>query len=115
MGYLQVFIAVPDKRTASRITRVLLKERLAACIQLIGPITSWYHWQGKLERSREWLCIAKTKTQHYRELEQRVQGIHPYEVPEIIALPISAGWRKYLDWLETELNPVNRRARGTES
>lgn len=113
MGHLQVFISVPDKRTAQRIGQVLLGERLAACVQVLGPVASSYHWQGRVEQSREWLCIVKTTRSHYRQLEQRVREFHPYEVPEIIALPISAGSRQYLEWLAAELQPVKGRGRRT--
>ncbi|MGC8798417.1 MAG: divalent-cation tolerance protein CutA [candidate division WOR-3 bacterium] len=111
MEYLQVFITVPDRRTAARISRVLLAERRAACVQVLGPVASSYHWQGRVEHSREWLCIVKTGRRHYRALERRVRQLHPYEVPEIIALPVSTGYRQYLEWLAGELKPVKPQVR----
>ncbi|NPV14763.1 divalent-cation tolerance protein CutA [candidate division WOR-3 bacterium] len=103
-SYLQVFITVPDRATARKITRTLLEKKLAACVQTIGPITSRYWWQGKIASSREYLCIAKTDRSSYSLLEKTVKALHPYEVPEIIALPIATGYHKYLDWLKVALN-----------
>lgn len=103
-SYLQVFITVPDRVTARKIARTLLEEKLAACVQTTGPITSRYWWQGKIASSREYLCIAKTAKSSYPALEKTVKALHPYEVPEIIALPITTGYHKYLDWLKGALN-----------
>jgi len=110
MEYLQVFITFPDRKTAGRVSRLLLDKRLAACVQVFGPVSSSYHWEGKVEQSREWLCLVKTARQHYQTLEQSVREIHPYKVPEIIALPVVRGYREYLRWLAGELNPVVKRS-----
>lgn len=105
MRYLQVFVSVPDRRTASRISRMVLKERLAGCVQIYGPIVSSYWWEGRIEQSREWLLLIKTDRAHYPPLEKRVREMHPYQVPEIIAMAINAGYQPYLKWLSSELIP----------
>ncbi len=112
MRYLQIFVTVPDRRSASRLSRVLLEERLAACVQVFGSITSRYWWQGRIEQSREWLLVIKTGKAQYARLERRIRELHPYQVPEVIAVPVAAGYRLYLDWLNSELAAGNRSARG---
>ncbi len=108
--YLQVFITLPDRKGAEALGRQLLQAKLAACIQVLGPITSHYWWQGKITRSREFLCIVKTSARRYRRLEKMVKHLHPYEIPEIIALPIRTGYPPYLNWLQQELTPPVKRS-----
>jgi periplasmic divalent cation tolerance protein len=72
-------------------------------VQVIGPITSIYHWKGRTERAEEWLCLIKTKTELCREVEKTIEQMHTYETPEIISVPIISGSRKYLQWLNEEL------------
>ncbi len=103
-SYLQVFITVPDRATARKITGALLEKKVAACVQTTGPITSRYWWRGKIAFSREYLCIVKTDRSSYPLLEKTVKALHPYEVPEIIGLPIATSYQKYLDWLKAALN-----------
>ncbi len=76
--------------------------RLAACVQVLGPITSTYRWQGKIETGSEWLCVVKSREERYDELERAIRSLHPYEVPEILATPVTAGNPAYLAWLEAE-------------
>ena len=78
------------------------KQRDAACVQIVGPITSIYRWQGKIESSEEWRREAKSRQECYARIEATIRGLHPYEVPEIISLPIVAGSADYLRWLEAE-------------
>ncbi len=105
MRYLQVYVTFPDKKTANKLIRVLINERLGACGQLIGPITSTYWWQGKVKTAEEWLCLIKTNARIYPQVEKVIKANHPYETPEIIAVPIAAGARGYIRWLEEELRP----------
>jgi len=107
LPYLQVFITVPNRTTAQKITRTLLEKKLAACVQIAGPITSRYWWQKKIALSREYLCIVKTDRSSYPALEKTVKALHPYDVPEIIALPIATGYEKYLNWLKATLNKAD--------
>ena len=101
--FVQVLTAVGSAKDARRIARLLVDERLAACVQVIGPITSTYRWQGKIETAKEWLCLAKTRMSLYARVESAIRRNHPYEVPEVLALPVSAGSRNYLDWLGREV------------
>lgn len=107
--YLQVVTTTSREADAERIARVLLEKRLAACVQIVGPVTSLYWWKENLETSGEWLCSIKTSEGQYAALEKVIRKVHPYEVPEIVALPIVAGSKDYLKWLQGELRPGPRR------
>jgi periplasmic divalent cation tolerance protein len=100
--YLQVTTTTESRSDAESIADVLLDQRLAACVQIIGPIQSQYHWKGKREKSEEWLCLVKTRENLYKQVEEAIKNNHPYDVPEIIAVPIIAGSTEYLQWLEDE-------------
>jgi periplasmic divalent cation tolerance protein len=101
--FLIVSTTAATKEDAARISRAVLEPRLAACVQIVGPVTSSYWWQDKLEESEEWLCLIKTSMAHYPELEQAVRGAHKYENPELVAVTIAAGSEAYLKWLGQEL------------
>jgi len=101
--WLLVFITTPTRHQAQTIGRRLVQERLAACVQVFGPVTSSYRWQGRLERSREWLCLVKTERRRLDQVVALVKRLHSYQLPELIALPISAGSPDYLKWLGAEL------------
>ena len=103
--YLQVVTTTSREADAERIARTLLERRLAACVQIAGPVTSLYWWKGVLETSEEWLCSIKTGEAQYAALEKAIRKVHPYEVPEIVAIPIVAGSKDYLKWLQGELRP----------
>jgi periplasmic divalent cation tolerance protein len=102
-AYLQVLTSAGSEEEAERIAAALVERRLAACVQTIGPIASRYRWQGEVETAREWLCLAKTEARRYDELETAIRELHSYEEPEIVATPIVAGSRGYLDWLGASL------------
>ena len=97
--YLQVLTTAGSEEEAERIGAALIERRLAACVQVIGPISSRYRWQGKIETAREWICIAKTEASRYPEVETAIRELHSYEEPEIVATPIVAGSKGYLDWV----------------
>ena len=101
--YLQVFTTTAAKEEAERMARALVERRLVACAQVLGPITSTYRWQGRVEVAQEWLLLLKTKRALYGELERAIRELHPYEVPEIVAVPVTAGSQQYLEWLEGAL------------
>ena len=101
--YIQVMTTLEKKEDAVMISRNLLEEKLAACVQIIGPMTSAYWWEGRIEEATEWLCLMKSRQDFYDRLEKRIKDIHPYEEPEILAMPVIAGSRGYLDWLDGEL------------
>ena len=103
--YIQVTTTCERKEDAEKIARTLVDQRLAACVQVLGPITSTYRWQGAIETSEEWQCTAKSRRDLYDQIDSAIRGIHPYEVPEILAVPIVAGGRGYLAWLDKEVIP----------
>jgi periplasmic divalent cation tolerance protein len=97
-----VLVTVGSREEAERIAEALVTERLAACVNVAGPITSIYHWQGRVERGQELLLIIKTRAALWDQLEARVKSLHSYQNPEVIAVPISAGAAAYLEWLRSE-------------
>jgi periplasmic divalent cation tolerance protein len=101
--YIQVVTTTEHREDAERIARTLVERRLAACAQVSGPITSTYRWQGQIETAQEWQCRAKSRRDLYDEIEQAIRQAHPYEVPEILAMPIAAGSVDYLAWLDGEV------------
>ena len=101
--FLQVFVTIDDKEKAYALCKEVVDKRLAACAQVLGPIQSIYWWQGKVEDSEEWLILMKTSQDRYAELERTVISLHPYDTPEVIAIPILKGSEKYLKWLVGEL------------
>lgn len=98
---LVVLCTCPDDAAAERIARDLVSGGLAACVHR-GPLRSTFRWQGSLRDEPEVLLLIKTTSRRYAELETRVKALHPYEVPEIIALPLAAGSASYLAWLSSE-------------
>jgi periplasmic divalent cation tolerance protein len=97
--YIQVLTTVSSEEDAKRIADNLLGRRLAACVQVVGPILSRYRWQEELEEAREWQCLAKTEAALYGEVEAAIRETHPYDEPEVIATPIVAGSSGYLAWV----------------
>jgi periplasmic divalent cation tolerance protein len=100
--YLVVFITCPDASEGKRIANLLLKERLAACVNILPNVTSFFWWSGKVHDSEEVLLVAKTKKKVLRKLVREVKETHQYENPEIIALPIIGGSKDYTRWIEEE-------------
>ena len=98
-----VLCTVPDRASAERIAEALVAEQLAACINIIPGITSVYRWKGTLEKDEELLLFIKTSEAVYDSLEQRICALHPYELPEIIAVPIQTGQEDYIRWIENSL------------
>lgn len=97
---IAVLTACPDEASASRIARDLVESGVAACVSRVGPVHSTYRWQGAIHDEPEVLLVIKTMTTRYAELEMRLKSLHPYEVPEIIALKVTAGSADYLSWLQ---------------
>lgn len=100
---IQVVTTTADEEDAQRIADALIEQRLAACVQVSGPIHSRYRWQGQIESSREWLCTVKTTLALYDRVEAAIRAIHSYDEPEILALPIIAGSDGYLAWLRVQV------------
>ena len=101
-SYIQVVTTVEKREDAKRIAITLVERKLAACVQIAGPIDSIYHWKGKVEKAEEWQCIIKSRGDLYEKIEEAIKAVHPYEMPEIIATPIATGSRGYLEWLRKE-------------
>lgn len=101
--YMQVFVTIDDELKAVEIAEKIVEKRLAACVQITGPVTSVYRWEGKLNKDKEWLLIFKSSGKLYDELEGEIKRLHTYDVPEILALPVEKGNKDYFNWLNREL------------
>ncbi|MEM8676049.1 MAG: divalent-cation tolerance protein CutA [Cyanobacteria bacterium P01_G01_bin.67] len=103
-NYAVVLVTVADKEAGIAIARDLITTKLAACVNIF-PISSIYLWQEQINQDQEYQLIIKTNLDKFAELSAKIKTLHTYEVPEIIALPIIAGAKSYLDWLGTSLKP----------
>ena len=99
---LLVLSNAPNKEVAEQLARLLVERRLAACVNILPAVHSIYRWDGQLEEASEVAMQIKTITAHYAELETAIKAMHPYAVPEIIAIPIVDGLPAYLDWIKQE-------------
>lgn len=97
--YLLVLCTCPDRSCADSLAETLLRERLAACVNILPGVESVYRWEGAIERAGELLLLIKTERQAFAALQEQIRRQHPYQVPEIIALPIVAGSNDYLQWV----------------
>jgi periplasmic divalent cation tolerance protein len=102
-SYIQISTTTETIEQAEEIARHLVEIKLAACVQITGPIISIYRWKGKVEDAKEWLCLIKTREDLFDKVETAIKKLHSYETPEIIAVPIVKGSKKYLDWIDHEL------------
>jgi periplasmic divalent cation tolerance protein len=102
-NHIVTLCSVPDQKTGEKIARALVEERLAACVNVVPGMTSVYRWQGKVEQAAECLLVIKTGAGKFEALKERIKALHSYDVPEIIALPISDGDSAYLNWLSGSL------------
>jgi len=99
---LVILITVPSRREAVRIGQAIVKKKLAACANILSPVTSIFRWKGRIEKSQEALLIVKTTGRRYAALAKIIGSIHPYEVPEIIALKVTKGLPRYIAWIQRE-------------
>jgi periplasmic divalent cation tolerance protein len=97
-----VFVTVGGMETAEKIGKTLVEERLAACVNVVPGIRSFYRWEGKIVDDSELLLVIKTRSARFEELKARVLDLHTYDLPEIVGLPIERGHQAYLDWIEGE-------------
>lgn len=104
---LLVLTNLPDLSEAERIGRDLVSRQLAACVNILPGVRSIYRWQGNLEEAAEVTLLIKTRQSRYADVEAAIKASHPYEVPEIIAIPIAAGYAPYLRWIDEETEPKN--------
>jgi periplasmic divalent cation tolerance protein len=99
---IQIVTTTASADDARRIARGLVERRLAACVQIVGPIESIYRWEGKIETAAEFQCWIKTRSELYDRVEQAIRELHPFDVPEILAVPAVQGSAAYLEWLRRE-------------
>lgn len=100
-----VLMTAPDPEVAERLAEELVKARLAACANLVPGVTSVYRWKGAVERASEVLMVLKTTENRLPALVERAAGLHPYDVPEVLALPVDEGYGPYLRWVAEETSP----------
>lgn len=105
MGTLLVLTNLPDRVAAERLADSLIEQRLAACVNILAPCRSVYRWQGSVQHDEEHPVLIKTTAARYAALEQAIRAGHPYELPEIVAIPIERGLAAYLDWVSDETTP----------
>jgi periplasmic divalent cation tolerance protein len=105
MNAIVVFCTCPDEASAARIADALVGERLTACVNRIPGIASTYRWQDKVCRDSEQLLLIKTTRERFDPLRERILALHPYELPEVIAVDIAAGHAPYLDWIAAQSAP----------
>jgi len=98
-----IFCTCPDTDTAAAIAAALVDQKLAACVNIISGIRSIYRWEGKRQCDEECLMLIKTRLDRYQVLEEMVRALHPYEIPEIIAVPLEAGSAAYLAWVDAQV------------
>lgn len=104
-GYCQVTTTIDSRQAAVELADRLIAERLAACVQISGPITSVYRWHGDTERAEEWLVTAKTTRDRYPEVERAIRAGHPYDLPEVLCVPVLSGSPEYLAWISAGTAP----------
>ena len=101
--YIQVMTAVDNAEDAGNIASALVSQRLAASVQIVGPLVSTYWWDGDVTTAEEWICLINTRGDLFTEVDALIQQVHPYDVPEVVAIPMVAGGKSYLAWLDREL------------
>lgn len=107
METLLVLTNLPDRASAERLAHALVEARLAACVNILAPCRSFYPWKGKTEDAQEHPMLIKTARDRYAALEAAIRASHPYELPEIVAVPLAAGYSAYLDWVVAETRPLD--------
>jgi periplasmic divalent cation tolerance protein len=107
MSATLVLTNMPDRDSALKLAQHLIAQRLAACVNVMAPCTSVYRWQGSIETAAEVPVFIKTRAELYPELERAIREQHPYEVPEIVAIPLGEGASDYLLWVESETRPAS--------
>ena len=101
-----VLTSLPDPAAAQALARALVTGRLAACVSIGAPVESIYHWRGEIETAREVPVVVKTRARLYSRVEAAIVAAHPYELPEVIAVPLTHGLPRYLDWIAAETGPA---------
>jgi periplasmic divalent cation tolerance protein len=99
-AYVEVRITAPDAGTATRLARLLIEERLAACVKVIPDMTSVYRWEGAVETAHEHLLLVTSTAERFEDIRRRVRSEHPYDTPEVLAVPVVAADARYAAWLD---------------
>ncbi|MEM2971816.1 MAG: divalent-cation tolerance protein CutA [Candidatus Bathyarchaeia archaeon] len=102
-SHIIVMVTTVNREEAEKIVHCLLNEKLIACANIFGPVSSFFWWVGKIERAEEYLLLMKSHIDLFEKLCEKVKALHSYEVPEIIALPIVKGYKAYMEWLDSSL------------
>ena len=102
-SFLVVLTTLPNLAQSRRLTRLILRKKLAACINIVGPARSFFWWKGKVDSAKEYLLLIKTRQSQFNRLRTFLEKHHPYSVPEIIALPVTKGNASYLNWLRANV------------
>ncbi|HPD56487.1 MAG TPA: divalent-cation tolerance protein CutA [Smithellaceae bacterium] len=103
-SYIQISTTTETKEQAQKIAQHLVEQKLAACVQISGPMESTYRWKGNVETAQEWLCAIKTRASLFKKVEAAIKKLHSYETPEIIAVPVVQGTEDYLRWIDDSLS-----------
>jgi len=101
--HIIILITAASKKEADKIAKALIKNRLAACVNIVAGALSLFWWKGKVDRAREALLVVKTRKEKFSKIVKLVKSLHSYEVPEIIAIPIVSGFKAYLKWIDESL------------
>jgi periplasmic divalent cation tolerance protein len=105
MSALLVLTNLPDRAAAEKLAETLITQQVAACVNILAPCRSVYRWKGAVQHDEEHPLLIKTTRERYAALEAAIRAAHPYELPEIVAVPIERGLPAYLDWVATETSP----------
>jgi periplasmic divalent cation tolerance protein len=105
MAIWLVLTNLPDRESADRLARGVVEARVAACVNVLSPARSVYRWKGAVETAEEYPVLIKSTADRYPELEKTIRALHPYELPEILAVSVEAGLPAYLAWVEAETRP----------
>ncbi|MDR1957541.1 MAG: divalent-cation tolerance protein CutA [Planctomycetaceae bacterium] len=100
--YIQIQTTCSSEEEAKNLAAIVVDRRLAACVQVTGPVTSTYRWENQLETSQEWLCLIKTTNERFPAVRDTILDVHSYDMPQIISLPIIDGSDAYLEWIEDQ-------------
>lgn len=101
---LIVLVTTSNREEAEKISKTLLKEKLIACANIVGPVHSLFWWQGKIDEAQEHIILMKTRKDLFNRLCEKVRALHSYEVPEILAIPIIGGFKPYMEWLSNSVS-----------
>jgi periplasmic divalent cation tolerance protein len=101
-GAILILTQMPDRTSAQSLARSLVETRLAACVSIGATVESLYHWQGQIETAQEVPVVVKTRAERYSDVETAIRAQHPYELPEILAVPVVQGLARYMEWITDE-------------